>query len=62
MPPAERHLASREPRPKDEADLHQGSKYMMLCGLGFRVGYIGIMENKMETAITYWGNVGAILG
>ena len=29
-------------------------------GLGFRVywGYIGIMENKMETTIIHWGYIG----
>ena len=33
-------------------------------GLGFRVywGYIGIMENKMETTIAYWGYTGIMEG
>ena len=26
------------------------------------LGYIGIMENKMETTITYWGNIRVIVG
>ena len=25
---------------------------------GYEDGYIGIMENKMETTIVYWGYIG----
>ena len=34
--------------------------YVRVWGLGFRVhwGYLGIMENKMETTIVYWGYSG----
>ena len=28
--------------------------------IGFYRGYIGIMENKMETTIVYWGYIGTM--
>ena len=30
--------------------------------LGLYMGYIGIMEKKMETTIVYWGYIWFILG